>query len=311
MLRSILVPLDGSSFGEHALPLALALARRAGAVLHMVHVHHIVPPTTIAGVAVMDTVDLHLRQDEQAYLADVSRRVKDTGPVEYHSVLVEGDVSAALYHYATHNRIDAVVMSTHGRGTMGRFWLGSVADDLIREMPLPVILIRPGEGKADLHQNRVLKNILVPLNGTEEAEQVLESAAALAKLFEAQLTLVQVNKPVIRPSYLPEGASMLGMTQSVLDQIEHLQKTHQEQAQSYLDGIAKQLRDGGCKVQTRVDVDEEPAVGILLEARAQHADLIAVETHGRTGIPRLILGSVADKIIHGADVPVLVHRRRV
>ena len=96
MIRSLLVPLDGSSFGEHALPLAASLARAANATLHLVHVHQVVPPATVAGVAVMDALDLHLRQDEQAYLADVTRRLGEKGPLQVKSALIEGEVAAAL-----------------------------------------------------------------------------------------------------------------------------------------------------------------------------------------------------------------------
>src|SRR5262249_26501265 len=81
MIRSILVPLDGSTFGEHALPVALGLARRAGAVLQLAHVHQVVPPATVAGVALMDNLELTMRKEEQAYLDGAARRVDQAGPV--------------------------------------------------------------------------------------------------------------------------------------------------------------------------------------------------------------------------------------
>ncbi|MFM7150531.1 MAG: universal stress protein, partial [Gemmataceae bacterium] len=150
MMRSILVPLDGSIFGEHAVPLAAGIARKANAMLHLVHVHQVVPPATIAGVAVMDAIDSHMRQDEEAYLADVLRRLEEGPPVKVKTALLDGEVSESLRLYSTQNNVDLVVLSTHGRGAMGRFWLGSIADHLIREMPTPVLLVRPPEEKADL-----------------------------------------------------------------------------------------------------------------------------------------------------------------
>jgi nucleotide-binding universal stress UspA family protein len=308
MIRSILVPLDGSTFGEHALPLAAALARRAGAVLHLVHVHQLVPPATVAGVAVMDTIDLHLRQDEQAYLADVARRVAEKGPITVKTALIDGEVVSLLHQHASLVSADLVVMSTHGRGAMGRFWLGSVADDLVRETPLPVLLVRPQEGKADFQRESQLKSIVVPLDGSPLAEQVLEPALAVGKLFDAALTLVRVDRPVVRPTYLPEGSSILGLTHSVLEQVQELQHRAQEESQKYLEGVAAKLAARGFRVHTRVVIDEQPAAGILLEAQARHADLIALETHGRRGLSRLIRGSVADKIVRSGIVPVLLHR---
>jgi nucleotide-binding universal stress UspA family protein len=308
MIHSILVPLDGSTFGEHALPLAVSLARRAGAVLHLVHVHHVVPPETIAGVAVMDAIDLHLRQDEQAYLADVSRRLGETGPIQLKTALIDGSVASALGEYASRVNAAVVVMSTHGRGALGRFWLGSVTDELVRDMHRPVLLVRPHEGKPDLRRNLEMKNIVLPLDGTPLAEKIIEPALSLGKLFEAVFTLVRVIQPVLRPSYLPDGWSVSGLTHSVLEEVQQLQQEQQDEAQAYLDRVAAKLTGQGFQVHTRVAIDEQPAVGILLEAQVRHADLIALETHGRRGLSRLILGSVADKIVRGGVVPVLLHR---
>jgi nucleotide-binding universal stress UspA family protein len=308
MIRSILVPLDGSTFGEHALPLATSLARRAGATLDLVHVHQVVPPATIAGVAVMDTLDLHLRQDEQAYLADVARRITDNGPIRIKTALIDGDVVSSLCAQAALAEADVTVMSTHGRGALGRFWLGSVADQLVRDMPRPVLVVRPHEGKPDLHREPDLGNILLPLDGTGVAEQIIEPALRLGKLFDSSFTLVQVIKPALRINYLPDGSSVQGLSHTLLTEVQALQKQLHDEALSYLERVAARLRERGVKVQVRVIVDEQPAVGILLEAQIRQAGLIAMETHGRRGLSRLFLGSVADKVVRGGMVPVLLNR---
>src|SRR5262249_51197168 len=153
-------------FGEHALPLTASLARRSRAKLHLAHVHQIVPPTTLAGVAVMDSLDRHVRQEELAYLADVARQISERGPIWVETALLEGDVVPSLHAFADKVAADLVVMSTHGRGAVGRFWLGSVADDLIRELPRPVLVVRPYEGQPDLSREPQLNSILLPLDGT-------------------------------------------------------------------------------------------------------------------------------------------------
>jgi nucleotide-binding universal stress UspA family protein len=309
MIGSILVPLDGSTFGEHALPLATNLARRADAELHLVHVHQIVPPATVAGVTVMDAIDMHLRQDEQAYLADVARRLTEKCSVRVKTTLLDGDVTPALQDYASKVGADLVVMSTHGRGAFGRFWLGSIADDLLREMPRPVLLVRPEDGKPDFGRETVLRNILVPLDGTELAERILAPAMAMAGLFDGSLTLFRVVQPAVRPSYLHEGSGVAGLTHSVLEQVQTLQRERRDEAQMYLDRMAERIAGKGCRARTKVMIDEEPALAILLEAQAGNADLIAMETHGRKGLSRLFLGSVADKVVRGGVVPVLLHRQ--
>jgi nucleotide-binding universal stress UspA family protein len=308
MFRSILVPLDGSAFGEHALPLAASLARKDGAALHLVHVHQPVPPVTLGGVAIPDTVDLHLRQDEEAYLADVSLRLNQLTFLPQQTALLDGDVVPALREYVERNNVGLVVMSTHGRGAMGRFWLGGIADEMVREMPRPVLLVRPPEGKCNFRRLPELKSILLPLDGTALAEQAIEPALALGRLFDATYTLVRVNKPVIRPTYLPEGTSTSALAHGVLEQIEGLHRQAKKEAKGYLDGVAAKLAARGFTVDTQVIIDEKPAAGILAEARARHADLIAMETHGRRGLSRLLLGSVADKVVRGSVIPVLLSR---
>jgi nucleotide-binding universal stress UspA family protein len=308
MLRSILVPLDGSTFGEHALPLALSLARRAGATLRLAHVHQASPPATVAGLAIMDSVDLHLRQDEQAYLADVQRRAGCRPGVHVHAALLDGDVAPALRQYAVAQKADLVVLSTHGRGTLGRFWLGSVADDLMRDLPCPALLTRTHEGKPDLAREPALKSIVVPLDGTPLAEGALEQALNVGSLFEADYTLLRVVRPVVRPTYLPEGTTPQGLAHGVLEQVHTLQHQLVEEARQYLAGVAEKLRPRGVRVQMRALVEEDPAVAILLEAQGRHADLVAMATHGRRGLQRLFLGSVADKVVRGGAVPVLLYR---
>lgn len=309
MIRTILVPLDGSEFGEHALPTAASLARKAGAVLHLVHVHQPAPPATAIGLEFVDMYDLHLQQDEQAYLADCGRRVREAGPVPTHTALLpNGDIVQALRDYADREKIDLVVMSTHGRGTLGRWWLGAVADELARTMTRPVMLVRPEEGKTDLHLQPELKSIVIPLDGTPLAEQVIEPAINLGSLFGATFSLVRAVSPVVRSSYLPEGTTIHGLTESVLEQIGSMQKKAEKEARDYVEGIAKKMSERGLVVTAHVPVEEEPADAILAVAKERRADLIAMETHGRRGFSRFFMGSVADKVVRGGGVPVLLNR---
>jgi nucleotide-binding universal stress UspA family protein len=308
MIRSILVPLDGSAFGEHALPLAAWIARRAPAALQVVHVHQCIPPSTVAGVVVMDDLEITLRREERAYLDGVVRRLEDEATVPATAALLEGDVAQAVQTRAVAAGVDLVVLSTHGRGALGRFWLGSVADELVRHLPMPVLLARPGEGPANLGSPPPLKQILLPLDGTPLAEQMIEPALTLGGLMGAAFTLLRVVKPAVRINYLPEGSTLEGMTDNYLERIHAQQKQLHDEAQGYLDGVAARLRSRAVGVEARVVVEEQPAVGILRQARAHGADLIAMETHGRRGLSRLLLGSVADKVVRGGTLPVLLHR---
>src|SRR5262249_37193676 len=145
MYRSVLVPLDGSTFGEHALPLALSIARRAGAGLHVVHVHA-APEAMYApdGILILDDgLEDRLKQGKQAYLDGIVQRLARVSPVRVTPVLLEGEgVADSLRAAVTGTGADLVVMTTHGRGALGRLWLGSVADELVRDLPTPLLLVR-------------------------------------------------------------------------------------------------------------------------------------------------------------------------
>ena len=304
MIRTILVPLDGSDFAEHALPLAADLARKANAALHLVRVHALVTTEAWTGIPIPDVSDLHERQDEQAYLADVARRLTEKAPLTVETDLLDGDVVDALKAYAEEEKIDLVVMCTHARGTLGRFFLGSVADDLVTALRQPVLLVHPGEGKPDLAQQQPLSSIVVPLDGTPLAENAVWPAADLARLFDAELTLVRVNRPAILPSYLPDGYAIAAGQFQEADRIESHDR---EESQKYLAQVASMVAVRGVKVRTDVVLDERVASGILADANARHAGLIAIETHGRRGLARLFFGSVAEQVVRRGEVPVLVH----
>ena len=179
MYRSILVPLDGSTFGEQALPLALSIARRAGASLQVVHVHVPLMPYDESLLTIDPRLNEQARESERAYLDAVVERLSRIAPVPVTSALLEGPVAEALYEHTVTAGTNLVVLTTHGRGPLARFWLGSVADELVRRLPMPILLVRPQETVPDLAGEPVLQRMLIPLDGSEFAEQILEPAMAL------------------------------------------------------------------------------------------------------------------------------------
>jgi nucleotide-binding universal stress UspA family protein len=300
--RSILVPLDGSQFGEYALPHASSLARRAGAGLTLARVR--VPPSHLS------SADIHLpvppdeeqRETEQAraYLSDVANRVRAAFPaVEVTTTLLDGGVGDALCGYMNQAHPDLVVLTTHGRGPLSRFWLGSVATDLVRRAPAPVLLVRPQEGPPDLAADAAPRRILIPLDGSPFGQQILPTAVAVGTLMGAEYRLLRVVPPVL--SSTGGGLGELGGgSRTVADQL-------RAEASGYLVGLATRV-PALSAAAIHVAVDWPPAVAILADAEASGIDLIALETRGRSGLARLLLGSVADKVVRGSTVPVLLRR---
>jgi nucleotide-binding universal stress UspA family protein len=139
MYRSILVPLDGSPFGEHALPLALSIARHTRAPLQLVHVHVPLKPLVLDAISLVDRgIEAHDRARERAYLEGLAQRLAADHDIRVTTAVLDVPVADALLDYALAARVDLIVMSTHGRGALSRFWLGSVTDQLVRRAPLPL-----------------------------------------------------------------------------------------------------------------------------------------------------------------------------
>jgi nucleotide-binding universal stress UspA family protein len=308
MYRSILVPLDGSEFGEQALPLALSIARRAGASLRLVHVA-IPLVTNYAEAFVMpDDLEARVRARQADYLNETASRLLVSSLVPVTTALLDGDVVTAIRDHAAAAGVDLVVMTTHGRGPLGRFWLGSVADELVRRLPIPLLLVRPSDRPPEPGHEPVLRHLLIPLDGSPLAEQIIEPAVALGTLMDADYTLLRVLEPMLPVGYPLEGGTIGEATRKLLDQVQTAHEELRREARRYLAGIAEDLQERGLHAQVRVTTADQPAAAILDAATPPACDLVAVETHGRRGLTRVLLGSVADKLIRGAPVPVLVHR---
>jgi nucleotide-binding universal stress UspA family protein len=174
MYRTVLVPLDGSAFAEHALPLALSIAGRAGATLRLVRVH--VPAATLyrnSELAANLDFDTRVREEERAYLDEVSARLAQACGLRPATALLDGRIADVLCEQGVSAGADLVVMATHGRGPLSRFWLGSVADELVRRLPTPLLLVRPGETAPDLAHPPAVRHVLIPLDGSAQAEGIL------------------------------------------------------------------------------------------------------------------------------------------
>jgi len=300
-LASILVPLDGSRFGEHALPHALSLARRCGAALTLVHVR--VPlihfSTADVYLPIQPEEEQQATEQAKAYLADVTARVRAVAPVPVESHLLHGVIADAICDFAEKSKPDLIVVTTHGRGPLSRLWLGSVATELTHRSPAPILLLRPREEEPDWGSDVVYKKILIPLDGSPFAEQIIPLAVVVGGLMGAEYRLLRVVPPVLIGGWTGLGSPPVGV-KTVAEQL-------QAEADNYLTGLVARYAGLG-RPTTRTALDWPPATAILADAEANGVDLIAMETHGRSGIVRLFLGSVADKVVRGASVPILLRR---
>lgn len=305
MLSTIIVPLDGSDFAARALPHATALARSSGAKLVLVRVLPDHGPGS--AVDVMETTRATLRLDAEALRAtglpvdavvrrarpvhadDVMRAITDLGRAVYAE-----EVARAIADFADEQRGDLIVMSTHGRSGLGRWVYGSVPDSVLRQSTTPVLLVPP-PAERPLPTDRPLR-LLVALDGSDLAEVAIEVAELVAGSLDAELVLLRVAEPPPYPLYGPEYAYARWDDDA-----------ERTSARQYLQAQVDRLQSRGVKVTAQVATGR-PASVIAQVARAAEADMVVVATHGRSGLARLVLGSVATSILQQAEAPVLLVR---
>ena len=294
--QSILVPLDGSRLAEQAIPIALAIAERARSKVKLVLVHH---PLLMEPGPAYTKLELAMQKADREYLRSVAARLRERLGRALSSAVLQGPIAPTLARYIRELSTDLVVMTTHGRGGLRRAWLGSVADQLIRTSEVPILVVRPRDGKA-AESPVDLAEMLVPLDGSPLAETVLEPAAALARLWDGEVSLVQVVRPIVLDS-----DPVLPFPIGYSDQATTMRR---ESAQDYIRDVAERLRESGVKASGVAVIGAGIADTLLNLARPERVGLVAVATHGRGGLRRLALGSVADKLVRAAEVPVLVVR---
>jgi len=306
MYGSILVPLDGSEFGEQALPLAAQIAHRCGARLLLSNVFSPVGGSLYVEGYLFpnDEVDQYLHRQQVAYLKRMAARAEKLAGTQVSVHALAGGVETEIRQLARESKVDLIVLTTHGRSAMGRFWLGSVADDLLRDAPAPILLVRPQQ-TVDWDREPLPRHLLIPLDGSRQAEEILEPAVSLATLAKAELTLLQTIKPILPMAYQVAGGSLEQVATSLIEQIEEAHATLYRQAQAYLEKVAAPLRQQSLVVHTRVEIEEQPARAILAAA-VPPIDFIAMRTHARHGLARLFLGSVTDKVLRSTHLPILV-----
>ncbi len=300
METQILVPLDGSPLAEQALPCAAALGRGLAAELVLFGAVSIPPYSQEilekAGVK-PDALLEQLREEAEAHLRDVLRQLQQAGLNARH-IVQYGPAAESIVGYAERMDVRQIVMATHGYTGPQRWTHGSVAERVLQSARVPVLLVRVREGGSiDLEQPTCCQRILVPLDGSARAEGVLPSVTQIARALGSEVILFQV--PIVYVSGWLTGEWFLPV-QGVL-------ATAEQDAKTYLSQMAARLREQGVSASTATQIGAV-ADSIMEHAEANHVDLIAMSTHGRTGLRRWTLGSVADRILRAGRVPILLVR---
>jgi len=285
MLTSILVPLDGSTFADRALPFAVSLARVHDARLSLLHTMPIVPAV----------VQPWSELDVAAKLEGMAARVRERG-LQATARTTYGDAANTILDAVTEVRADLIVMATHGRSGIGRWFYGSAADQILRQATVPVMMVPVAHASA-WEQDRP-STILVPLDGSELAEQALAVASAIGGGTGASLVLLRV---------VPRFTEVTSLFDPVHLSLAPLDSARMRGAEDYLQSLASAAHWAAGPADTVVGEGDVPSE-IARVARQEGVDLIVMATHGRTGLARLTAGSVATAVLQHAQTPVLLVR---
>lgn len=300
MTTQILVPLDGSRLAEQALPCARMLANALPADLVLFRAVSL-PLDVKAMLADAEVeTDLSLEQLEvqaQDYLQEVADGFRQVG-LEVQQVVRQGPAAEAIVDYADQIGIQQIVIATHGYSGISRWVHGSVAERVLQSAGVPVLLVR-ARTKTQTASDQVMscQRILVPLDGSAIAEQVLPSVTSIAQALGAHIALFRVPIVSVSGSWRGDWAMALEGTFA----------TAEHTAKAYLERVAQKLQALGIEVSTAVRTGAV-ADSILEYAESNQIDLIAMCTHGRTGVARWALGSVADRVLRAGHTPILLVR---
>jgi nucleotide-binding universal stress UspA family protein len=296
MFGRILVCLDGSDLAEQVVPYARVQASQFGSEVHLLRAIEKRPREKVTtgsegteAAAYLDTMAESLRKDGIAVTC----------------ATVEGTAGEAILTYSNRCKVDLIAMATHGRSGLGRAVLGSIASSVLRGSNAPILIIRPREtGVKTAGEIQPLKKILVCLDGSRLAEQVMPFAASQTLRFQAQLVLLQVVSGPL--DYSPGTTGAAPVEDARLGE---MTKEALNSAKAYLEQIAAPLRKQGIHVNTTATVGRAGET-ILGYAGRHGMNLIAIATHGRSGLGQALYGSVADHVLRESGLPIFLVRCR-
>lgn len=282
MLERIVVPLDGSLTAESVLPHVRRVLHRTDSEIILVRA---VVPAPVENSALLAEAALGAARD---YAHGVQERLDREG-VRVRSEVRLGSATGVILDVVDDRKATMIAMATHGATGLKRLLLGSIAEAVFRKSPVPVFVVRPfwtaAQAPAEDLESRPLRTVLLPVDGSDLAGLAVPAAVELAELFDARVVMVRVL----------ELRRKNGEAREI------------EEAREHLRGMARAFERK--KIETVQLIERgEPVDEILKTLRFHEADLIVMTTHGRSGISRMVTGSVTEHVLRRATAPVLVVR---
>ncbi|QIO24610.1 universal stress protein [Haloarcula sp. JP-L23] len=281
MFDTILVPTDGSDVATAAADAAITLADRFDATLHVIHVLEPfeLPPD------VVDEDAGALAHSGEAAIADIVETATAAGAETTSTVIdTSGQIHENIIAYAGKHDVDCIVMGTYGRTGLDRFVLGSVAEQTLRESPIPVLTVHE-ETKIG-----AFDSVLVPTDGSDSSRVAADDAIEFALSTGAALHIVHV----VDVGVVPDGVNV-GQVMAALE----------DAGERAIDDVISTAQNAGVSTIEASLMNGRPHRAITDYAADNEVACIVMGTHGRTGIDRYLLGSVTERVVRLSEVPVL------
>jgi nucleotide-binding universal stress UspA family protein len=291
MYDKILVTLDGSELAEQSLLYADDLVLKLGSEMHLLQVS--------------DSGESDIHDFQVMYVNQIAQRVdrwlqkNNRGDLKIKPAVVNGSPADEIVKYAEKNGIGLIIMGTHGRSGLTRWAVGSVANKVVRGTEVPVLLTR-SKPAGSAKEVQVLKSVLVPLDGSEVGENALPYIVELASRVSLQIILFQAVPLAFHVYPAGDMVSQVPYSEREMEPI-------RVQVKTYLDGVVKRLTESGLKVTQHIVVGN-PEEAIIKKAEELKVDLVAMSTHGRSGVSRWVFGSVADRVLSAGTTPLFLVR---
>lgn len=288
MIEKMLVQLDGTKVSESVLPYVQELGSRLSSEIILLNVY--------------SPNDADLSHEHEVYLEHIAQALRENIKGKVTPVALAGSPNRVIVDYSMNEGIGLIVGMSRSKSDTKRWVIGSTADKVIRETSKPVLVIS-AEAPPVEENSKILNKVLIPLDGSQASQAILPYIkfimSGISGDAESEVTLLRVIPPA---HHVPVGEAVVTVpyTDAELSQLK-------EQAENYLSEVGGDLREGNIKLNFEAIVRSISTAEEILEfATQKNVNLIAMSTHGRTGISRLFLGATTDRVLHSSNLPLLL-----
>jgi nucleotide-binding universal stress UspA family protein len=290
MLKKILVPLDGSELGELALVYAKELAGAIDLEVQMACA------TEHQDKATIRMCSLYLDKVAERLHTQVKRANPKS---EVKTVIIDGDPATALVEYPEKEGVDLIIMMSHGRSGIMPWAMGGTASKVIQRSETPVLLVRASKALNKRRPVQVFKKILLPLDGSSMGEAALPYVITIAKALDSEVILMRVVETV-QHVHTVGGPDHFAYSEQIIELAKN-------ESVAYLDNVRQHFDKGNVHIRTIVRTGD-PAQEIIRLSAEENINVVAMSSHGKSGITRWVMGSVFSKVLQAGETPLLLVR---